>query len=161
MAGNYKGSGWKGGNSTAPFAQTFGGDSVSSNQRVSQNWLITEQMYAIQKLYSIGFFKRVPEAVRSLFLVTANLHDDQFKYATHKIKRDTVRRADKYFSLKPSDIRYKNENYFRRMEWIRQEYAEQLYAELINLFQRKNLLAKKTYSDSEVDISLEGEEDIG
>jgi hypothetical protein len=40
------------------------------------------------------------------------------------------------------------------MEWIRQEFAEALLTELIVLFQRKNIVAKKAYVDSELDVDI-------
>jgi hypothetical protein len=48
----------------------------------------------------------------------------------------------------------RNDNYWRRMEWIRQEFAEALLTELIVLFQRKNIVAKKSYVDSELDVDI-------
>jgi hypothetical protein len=131
-----------------------GFSSVSTNSRIAQNFLIGEQLFVVQRLYSLGFLKRIPEAVRALFLLTANFHDPQFKAEVDLIKKNTWRRADKLFSLKPSDIRMRNDNYWRRMEWIRQEFAEALLTELIVLFQRKNIVAKKSYVDSELDVDI-------
>jgi hypothetical protein len=131
-----------------------GFSAISSDTRIAQSWLISEQIFTIQKLYDIGFIRRIPEAVRILFLMTANFHDEKFKATVDIIKRKTHSKADKIFPLKPSDVRVRSENYWRRMEWIRQEFAELLFSELIILFQRKNIVAKKTYSDSELDVDI-------
>ena len=131
-----------------------GFSAVSTNSRIAQNWLISEQLFIVQKLYDIGMIKRIPEAVRALFLLTANFHDPQFKAEVALIKKSTWHRADRLFALKPSDIRMRNDNYWRRMEWIRQEFAEALLTELIVLFQRKNIVAKKAYVDSELDVDI-------
>jgi len=127
---------------------------ASANTRIAQSWLISEQMFVIQRLYDIGFIRRIPEAVRALYLMTANFHDEKFKGSVAHIKRTIIDKANAIFPLKPSDIRMRSEPYWRRQEWIRQEFAELLLSEMIVLFQRKNILAKKSYVDSESEVDI-------